>query len=425
MLDRNTPPIFKQVDNIHFFDPVKANLSNNIPVNYLSGGSQDIIKVDFIFKAGIWNQSKPLIASTTSKLLKEGTKNYSAFEIAEGIDYYGAFLETETSFDSSSVTLYTLNKHLKSVLPYVYEVITSPSFSEKEFNTFKINAIEKFKVNSEKVSFVAQKEFRSLIFGDNHPYGSNPTIKDYNSLSLDDIKTYHKTYYQLSNCEIIISGKVEEQVVLEINKLFGNISIKQNPEKGNITTPNIPSKKNTFIEKENALQSAIKIGRLIPNKLHEDYFGLRILNTVLGGYFGSRLMSNIREDKGYTYGIGSGIISLKNSGYFVISTEVGSNVTKDALKEIYKEIELLRTVEISEEELDLVKNYLLGQILKSCDGPFNMAALFESVYFYNLDYSFYNEYIKTIKEISPKTFLELANKYFKQSDFTEIVVGNL
>jgi len=425
ILNRKNAPSFKQVNNIHFLNPVKTNLSNSIPVNYLSGGSQEIVKIDFIFKAGVWNQTNPLVASTTSKLLKEGTKNYTAHEIAEGIDFYGAFLDTEASFDNSSITLYTLNKHLESVLPFVYEVITCPKFSTEEFNTFKKNAIEKFKVNLEKVSFVAQKEFRSKLFGKEHPYGSNPTLNDYNNLSLNEIKEFHKSNYQLNNCEVIISGKINQFVIPSLNKHFGSIKIKQNnvikTKNSSINT----TQKSTFIEKENALQSAIRIGRILPNKLHEDYFGLKVLNTILGGYFGSRLMSNIREDKGYTYGIGSGIISFKNGGYFVISTEVGSKVTKNALIEIYKEIELLRTEKVSEDELDLVKNYLLGKLLKSCDGPFSMAALFESVYFYNLDYSFYNDYIKTIKEITPETLLSLANKYFNKADLTEIVVGKI
>jgi predicted Zn-dependent peptidase len=163
----------------------------------------------------------------------------------------------------------------------------------------------------------------------------------------------------------------------------------------------------------------------MPNKLHPDHHKLQVFNTILGGYFGSRLMTNIREDKGYTYGIGSGIISLQNSGYFFISTEVGADVTKDALAEIYKEIELLRTEEVSLEELDLVKNYMLGHFLKSCDGAFNMASLFESVDSFGLDYSFYDEYINTIKTITPKTIKELGVKYFKKSDLKEVVVGKI
>lgn len=424
-LDRKKAPSFHQVNNIEFLDVIKTNLSNGIELNYVNGGSQEILKIDFIFNAGNWFQEKPLIASSTSQLIKEGTKNYSAFQISEGIDNYGAFFEVESSYDNTTLTLYTLSKHLNSVLPYVKEVMLSPKFSEKEFNIYKNNAVERFKINLEKVSFIARKEFMSIILGDKHPYGTSVNLDDYNNLTLKDVTSFYENYYNLGNCKILVSGKVTEESIKSINTFFGSEQISKNLltkiESSNI----IDDKTSIYIEKKGALQSAIRIGRVFPNKLHKDYFGLQILNTVLGGYFGSRLMNNIREDKGYTYGIGSGIMSLKNAGYFFISTEVGSDVTKKALIEIYKEIELLRTEEISMEELDLVKNYMLGQLLKSCDGPFNMAELFESANEYGLDYDFYNEYIKTIKEITPKKLKELGVNYFNKSDLKEIVVGQL
>lgn len=425
-LDRKTPPPFTTINNIDFLKAKASVLDNGIIVNSLSGGSQEILKIDFIFKAGTWFQKKPLIAKATNQLMKEGTKSYSSFEIAEGIDQYGAFLETEISYDTATITLYTLSKHLQKVLPYVYEVILHPQFSEKEFNTYRDNALEKFKVNQEKVSFVARQEFINFIF-DKNPYGLVANLIGFENLSLEGIKQFHHDYYNLSNCEIIISGKVNEQVIPTLNDFFGKEEIVKSPTINSNTgsKSDQPASKgnNIFIEKPDALQSAIRIGCIFPNKTHQDYFSLQILNTVLGGYFGSRLMKNIREDKGYTYGIGSGIVSLYEAGYFFISTEVGSDVTSDALKEIYKEIEILKTEKVTQQELDLVKNYLLGQLLKSCDGPFNMASLFENVHFYGLDYSFYNDYIKTIKEITPEILIALANSYLKKSDLKEVIVG--
>jgi zinc protease len=424
-LDRKKAPKFHQVNTIEFLDPIKTTLDNGIELHYINGGSQEILKIDFIFNAGNWHQKKALIASTTSQLIKEGTKKYSAFEISEGIDKYGAFFEVENSYDTTTLTLYTLTKHLDSVLPYVKEVILHPAFSKKEFEIYKNNAIERFKINLEKVSFVARKDFMSNLFGEDHPYGTNVNFNDYENLNLADVINFYNDNYNLGNCRILVSGNVNQPTIESLNTFFGNEKIEQNLTKVKEAHINTKNTFPTYIKKENALQSAIRIGRIIPNKLHKDYFGLQILNTVLGGYFGSRLMNNIREDKGYTYGIGSGIISLKNAGYFFISTEVGSNVTSAALTEIYKEIELIKTEEISTTELELVKNYMLGQLLKSCDGPFNMASLFDSVNEFGLDYNFYNNYINTIKEITPKILLDLGAKYFNKSDLNEIVVGQL
>jgi predicted Zn-dependent peptidase len=275
----------------------------------------------------------------------------------------------------------------------------------------------------EKVSYVARKESMKQVFGTDSPYGVGAELVDFTNLSREKVIAFHQQFYNINNCEVIISGKVTKECISLLEKYFGGKTSKTIlPEKETTNTlSNEPDK--IYIEKKNALQSAIRISKQLPNKLHQDYFGLQILNTILGGYFGSRLMKNIREDKGYTYGISSGILSLQHGGFFYISTEVGSDVTKNALTEIYKEITLLQTKKISNEELDLVRNYLMGKILKSCDGPFNMAEMFENVYFYGLDYDFYNRYIHKIKTITPEDLMRLANKYLV--DLKETVVGKL
>lgn len=422
-LDRTKAPIFNELDELTFIHSTTHTLANGVKVNVLSGGSQEIVKIDFIFKAGTLHQSKPLVASATNNLLKEGTKNYTAFEIAEGIDQFGAYLQTSVDFDDAAITLYTLNTHLEKALFYFKEVVIYPAFDQNEFDIYMNNALEKFKVSMEKVSYVARKESMQQVFGANHPYGANASAQDFKKITRQDVVDFHHNFYQLSNCEIIVSGKVNDECIDLLDHFFGDVIFSETKIKSFNHTSFDEQPNKIYIEKQNSLQSAIRIGKQFPNKLHPDYFGLQILNTILGGYFGSRLMKNIREEKGYTYGIGSGIISLQKGGFFYISTEVGSAVTKDALIEIYKEIELLKTEKISSEELSLVKNYLVGKLLKSCDGPFNMAELFENVHFYGLNYDFYNQYIQKIKSITTDELMTLANKYYV--NLKETVVGQL
>ena len=426
VLDRKLAPAFKQVSTSHFLQPNTHELDNGIVVHSISGGSQDILKIDFIFNAGIWHQNNPLIAKATNSLLKEGTKKYNAHDIADGIDQYGAYFQHEVDYDNASLTIYTLAKYLDNVLAYIKEILLYPKFDEHEFSTYRENSIERFKINQEKVSFLARNEFMKQLFGYDFPYGKIAKIEDFKNLSLTEIKEFYQNFYDLSNCEIVASGNVTSKTYDSLNNCFGSQKIKT--EAINIKTQTINNKdqnKKVQIEKKGALQSAIRIGKLMPNKLHPDYFKLQIYSTILGGYFGSRLMKNIREDKGYTYGVGCGLLSLKNAGYFFISTEVGADVTKNALQEIYKEIKLLQTEEVSKEELDLVKNYLLGNLLKSCDGPFKMASLFENVHFYGLDYTFYNNYINTIKSITSKEIIDIANQYFNIETLTEVVAGKI
>jgi len=425
VLDRKTAPSFNQVSTIEFLTPKTTHLDNGIVVHSLAGGSQEILKIDFIFNAGVWHQDGPLIAKAANSLMKEGSKNFSAHEIAEGIDQYGAFLQNEVNYDNATITIYTLSKYLPQVLNYVQDILLNPKFDEHEFSTYKNNSLERFKINQEKVSFLARNEFMKQLFGDNSPYGRIATTDNFKNLSLTDIKDFYSYFYNLGNCEIIASGNVTNNTINDLNKIFGSQKIKNTTLSKKDSSTNEPNDQKIYIEKEGALQSAIRIGKLMPNKLHPDYYKLQILSTILGGYFGSRLMRNIREDKGYTYGVGCGLLSLKNGGYFFISTEVGADVTEDALKEIYKEVQILQTEDIPTDELALVKNYLLGNLLKSCDGPFKMAALFENVHYYGLDYDFYNNYIATIKNITAEELKATAVKYFNIDSLTEIVAGKM
>jgi predicted Zn-dependent peptidase len=156
---------------------------------------------------------------------------------------------------------------------------------------------------------------------------------------------------------------------------------------------------------------------------HPDFIPFTILNTVLGEYFGSRLMSNLREDKGYTYGVNSMVSEYQNIGYFLIATDVAAEHVDSALKEIRFEIEKLQTELIEQEELDLVKNYLLGQLLKSADGPYAMTDLYVHLQSFGLEVDYYNRYIHEINEITSEELQDCAKKYLNWDDLTIVTAG--
>ena len=171
------------------------------------------------------------------------------------------------------------------------------------------------------------------------------------------------------------------------------------------------------------LFSLLFMGMPLINRTHPDFPSVQVLNTVLGGYFGSRLMANIREDKGYTYGIGSGMSSLKHAGTLFIATEVGAEVCKATLTEIEKEINILKTELIPEKELALVKNYLLGSLLGSLENVFSHADKFKTLYFAGLGYEYYDRYTEVIKTINAYELLKLANQYLDFDKFYKVIVG--
>ncbi len=425
LLDRKTPPQFKTIDQIDIQQIETKQLSNGIPVFCMKAGTQELVKIELIFEAGIWHQDKPLTAVAANSLISEGTSRYSAAQLADSIDFYGAFLEQDAGQDDSSICFYSANKHLANTLPYVEAIIKDAVFPEHELKIYRENKRQRYQINSQKVSTVARREFSRLVLGNTNPYGYFVELEDYEKLNRQDIIEYYKTQYHSDNCYIVVSGMVEDNVLALLEKHFGGPDWKMAKATESEKNKLIQSTKEQYhlVKKDDAIQSAIRIGRLLFNKTHPDYHPMLVLNCVLGGYFGSRLMANIREDKGYTYGIGSGIASMQKAGYFFVSTEVGVDVCSKAIDEIYKEIRILREELIDESELETVRNYMLGVFLRSTDGAFALADKFKGIYEYGLGYEYYERFIHTLKTIRPQTLRELANQYWQEKDLIELVVG--
>ena len=325
------------------------------------------------------------------------------------------------------MTIYSLNKYLDQSLKFIEEILKYPTFPEDEFKIHVANKKQKHQINSQKVDILARRRFSELIFGEKHPYGVQVSDSDFERVSVAEIKSFFNDHYNSGNCTIIASGCLPNTILSTLNNHFGNSTWGNDKAKvGLVSTPiQLTNQKKHFIERPDAIQSAIKVGRLLFNKTDPDYFKFQVLNTILGGYFGSRLMANIREDKGYTYGIGSGLASFVNGGYFAVSTEVGADVTKQTLEEIYKEIAILRKDLVSSNELETVRNYILGHFLRSVDGPFSLADKFKGIWEFGLDYSYFDNYFAAVKKVTPKELRDLANKYLQEDDLIECVVGKM
>ena len=372
----------------------------------------------------MYYQKQPLVASAANNLLETGTKNYTANQISDNIDFFGSFFECAVDQDYATLALFSLNKYVEKSLHYVEEIIKYPTFPKDEFDIYVSNKKQKHLVNSEKVNVLARRRYTELMFGEKHPYGVAVKTEDFDQISLETVIQFYKEHYHSGNCTIFASGKLDDTLIETLNNYFGKTTwgtvCELNKPVVELQTTTIQKH---FIEKPDAIQSAIRVGRMLFNKTHPDYFKFQVLNTILGGYFGSRLMANIREDKGYTYGIGSGLSSLVNAGYFFISTEVGADVTNQTLTEIYKEINILRTKLVGKEELETVRNYVLGQFLRSVDGPYALADKFKAIWEFDLDYTYFEKYFDAVKTITPQDIKDLANKYFQEKDLIELVVG--
>ncbi len=423
-LDRTQQPPYKLIDKIHIIRAKPQKLDNSLPVYVIEAGEQDLVRLEFIFEAGTYYQPYSLVANFTNSLLSEGTKKRTSAEISEKLDFYGAFLEADTGKHSASIVLYTLNKYLAETLEMLEDILKNPTFPQKELETLIRKKKQKFIVENTKVETIAKGLFAESIFGKQHPYGKIVQLQDFDRVKQEWLVDFYQQHYHSKNCKIIVAGKIENSLLSLLNKYFGENDWEKSSPTKSFFIPILPTdEKKIYLPKKDAVQSAIRIGRVLFSKQHPDYQPLQVLNTVLGGYFGSRLMKNIREEKGFTYGIYSLVASYRTTGYFLITAEVGKDTREAAVKEIYAEMKKLRDEFISQEELSLVKNSLLGELLRIFDGPFALAETFKSLLEYDLDYEYYERLIETVKTITAFDLYELADIYFRPEYLTEIVVG--
>ncbi|MCK9613029.1 MAG: pitrilysin family protein [Bacteroidales bacterium] len=424
MIDRSIQPELKKIEALDIAEPEALKLDNGIPVFIFRSGNIDIIKVDIVFDAGVYYQPEPLVAGYTNKMLREGSAGYTSFEISEKLDYYGAWLSLSANMDTAKISLSAPCKHIKHVLPLLAEMVNYPAFPEKELMIHSKKDKQTFIEDMGKVNEVAAMYFRRQLFGAQHPYGTIRIAEDYDNLTSEKLLAFHASRYLPSYCRMVISGNINKNLPGLLNQYFGyKSSIKRSRATINSFEPE-NEKKKKIIRMEGSVQSALRVGKIMVNNTHKDYLKIFISNVLLGGYFGSRLMKNIREDKGYTYGIYSVLTPFRHSGAFFITSEVGADVCKKALQEIYKELKKIRTEPVPNSELDIVKKYLTGRLSRSFDGPFETANCFLSLLGSGLNFKkYYQNYIKTLNSITPDEIMHTCNQYLHENSMLELIAG--
>jgi predicted Zn-dependent peptidase len=424
MLNRTiTPPIKDAIDyNITLPSCTQFLLSNGAPVYYINDGAEEVAMIDFVFDAGNYYEEKTTVAAAANYLLKNGTTNKSAFEITEFFEYYGAYLNRQCNNETATITLHCLSRHLKELLPVIRELITESIFPESELEIFKQNSIQRLSVNLLKCDFVANRLIDEYLYGPEHPYGKVSHKQDIEAVQKEELEDFFEKCYLKSRCRIFSAGKLPADFEQLLETHFGDLSLNENIIKPAYPRTPDPERKHFVSNDEKGVQGAIRIGRPFPNRHHPDFKKVLVLNTLFGGYFGSRLMANIREEKGYTYGIHSFLQNHIGDTSWIISTEAGTTVCEAAIKEIYKEMEVLRNEPVNDEELLLVKNYMMGLNLGYLDGPFQVIARWKNLILNDLGADYYYDSINTIKHISKDELQALAETYLQAGDFYELLV---
>lgn len=422
MLNRKIGPVTKEIKKLLIPDIEMYDLSNGLKVCESNLGSQEILKIEIVHVAGRSVEDFPLTSRAVSSLLKDGCRNKNSAQIAEEIDFYGSSIKTGSNMDFSYTTFYTLTKHFDNIVPILFDMYYYPTFPEDEIEKFKHLNIQKLKEELNKNDVLTYRRITEEIFGYKHAYGYNSTENDYLNVNKDMILSHYEDYLGTDNCYIFLSGKINDHIRKTISDLFGTV-IKNTRKKDYSPATNPVSGKKINLLSKNEHQSAIKTGRKLFNKNHPDNVVFYLLNTILGGYFGSRLMTSIREDKGYTYDISSNVDQMLYDGCFYISTEAATEYVEPILEEVYLQMEILKNEKIGAKELIMVKNYLMGTFMNMLDGPMNVSSFAKSMILSGKKPMDFLEFTNEMVEMSPEMILKAAQIYLNKEDMIEVIVS--
>lgn len=419
MPDRTIAPPFVKSSSFNLIRPQEKKLSNGVDLFLVPGGSQDVLKIDLVFPAGRWFEPKPATAYFTAHMLSKGTRGKTSFEIASIFDRYGAHLEVNPGLDFVSLSLYTLSKNLGVVLELLCEILSSPVFPEKEFEQMRSVFLQSLKINNERTSYVASQTFRKRLFGEAYPYGVEVTAEHVQALQRNELAQYFADHFQTPM--VFAAGKLDSGASAFIAETLSRLAVgKARPTPRHVANAKPAS---IHLERKDAVQSSIRMGGKSVLRSNPDYVSVLFATHILGGYFGSRLMKNIREDKGLTYGISASVHALKADSYFVVGADVNKENVGLTFEEIRRELKRLRTTPVGIDELETSRNHFIGSLQAEITTPFAHADKLRTIALFRLPHTYYQDMITQIERITPEQILATSNRYLHEDLFFQVAVG--
>ncbi|MEM9858726.1 MAG: pitrilysin family protein [Bacteroidota bacterium] len=416
MLDRTLAPEVKKISRVDFQKIEKRELDNGSQLAMLIAGNQPVIKLEVLFhQAGTIREQQRGSASMALRMLKEGTASYSSTAITNLFSKLGAYIEINPSFDHASLSIYCLDKHIPQILPILSEIIGSPSFDAGEWQLQQELQIAQLRLQNKRNNILASKQIRQEIFGAGHPYGRIISEQDLQVLKPAQLREFWNS--NKNNFEVFLSGRPSDSTINSIQELFENRSF----EAVSIENEFIDSVKSTFPSNQ-SVQASIRLGKRTLIKTDPDYIPLLITNHVLGGYFGSRLMKNIREDKGLTYGISSSLVPLQKESYWVLGAEVNIDNVELALAEINQEISRLADFD-DVAELETAKRHMTGSFQSELNTPFSLMNRYKAVHLHGLDYSYYDRFFELLNSFSITDLKNTASQYLVGTHLEKVIIN--
>lgn len=424
-IDRTQAP---QIHDFTAFKPEKPLVSclrNGILLKQFVNPQLDLLHFIIKIKSGRYYERKKNEALFCYLLLKESSSKHSSSEVDEFLDYYGVSYSANITVEYVNINIIIPKSNCPQVLPYIFDFLAHPSFKEKNLEILRKRKLMDLAYNKEKVSYCASQLMLQHIFGKDNPAGQIQDEELLRNITIADIQAYHKKSFCAENIRLFAAGNLSEDIILTISQLFETIPQSATPSLQIPLHTCVPCREPIIDPHENCLQSSFFLCQqsIAYNDLRNRDF--KVLSTILGGYFGSRLMSNLRETNGYTYGISCDSMYFANTSVFYIESEVNVEVTRKAIEECMKEIDRLSREPVPEEELKLVQSYMEGQLLRKVDNTVAYMTQYSKWDDFACDESEFELQMRSIKAFTAEKALYLAQELLQKNNFTTIIAGNM
>lgn len=392
---------------------------SGVEVYAVGGVTEPVIHLELIVQAGRVHAAHPSLPSASASMMNEGTTSRTAKQISEEIEYFGSTVRCNAGTDAMSISLYCVSRFFEPSLAIVEDMLMNATFPERELDVYKQNKLQKLDISLQRNEYVANTQIAQQLFK-GHVYGYHATREDIEQLSQEALSGHYQMVGS-HNMAAFVVGRIDDKHLKTLEEMLSRLRAGTRAPRVAAPAPHVP--KSSFLDGPQHLQCSIRMGRWAVSRNHPDFGGLYFLNTLFGGYFGSRLMTNIREDKGLTYHISTSLETLAEGASLILSTEA-SNENKDVvLEEIYAEMRSLRSELISTEECEMTRNYIMGNLMMQLDGPFRAIDVAKTLFMENIAPESFDNMINSIERITPEQLRELAREYLDLQQFDVVVVS--
>lgn len=419
---RQTPPRSGDIKMPVIPSFTSQKLLNGAMLHVMPGGNQPIVKVEVCVSAGSLRCERALVASATSELLTEGTRRHTSQEIAESLDYYGAYTYPASSIGRASLTSLCLERDLAPVLDIVNEVLRQPTFPDEEVALYKAQELQNFDMKMMRTSFLASRAMLELIYEPGSRYRRYAVREDYDALSPDMLRAHHASSYRPNGAHIFVSGRPSDADIRLIADTFGSTDWEPG-EDWEAPGPQYKAKPGRAMVEYDGEQTSVRIARPIFNREHPDLLPFQMANAALGGYFGARLMQNLRERLGLTYGVYSTVNANKFRGVHNIATEVKTGSHNVVVKEIFNDMERLASELITDREMETLRGFMMGEMLHLFDTVMTSADTVFTLLLDNVGTDYLVDFYHVARDISKEEVRNMAAKWFVPSEYSVVCVG--